>query len=119
MTADNPNIADLSDIYRPTNIADQIRQVYDDEWTEAYEELENISQEEETGIIDTLASILKVRIPIRQDSKSNIAIFLHTNQMLLTDFVRPRLSVIKMRSILPYLLKEAKSKDEIEVIYIS
>lgn len=62
MTADNPNIADLSDIYRPTNIADQIRQVYDDEWTEAYEELEKINQEDEMGIIDNLASILKVRI---------------------------------------------------------
>ncbi|XP_053399413.1 golgin subfamily A member 6-like protein 22 isoform X3 [Mercenaria mercenaria] len=59
MTADNPNIADLSDAYRPTNIAEQFREVYDNEWTHAYEELDIQNPEEETKIIDTLVTILK------------------------------------------------------------
>ncbi|XP_060604673.1 protein Daple-like isoform X2 [Ruditapes philippinarum] len=59
MTKDNPNIADLSDNYRPTNIAEQFREVYDNEWTQAYEELDQHYRNDETRIIDSLLSILK------------------------------------------------------------
>lgn len=62
MTAGNPYIADLSDAYRPTNIAEQFRQVYDDEWTHAYEDLEKHDSHDETVIIDILLNMLKVII---------------------------------------------------------
>jgi hypothetical protein len=59
LTDGNPEIADLSDPFRPTNIAEQFRQLYDDEWTCALEEL-GVSFEREEEIIDFLACIIKV-----------------------------------------------------------
>ncbi|XP_069130513.1 DNA ligase 1-like isoform X3 [Argopecten irradians] len=39
MTEGNPNIADLSDPNRPTNLATKYKELYDNEWTNAYETL--------------------------------------------------------------------------------
>ncbi|XP_060556668.1 CAP-Gly domain-containing linker protein 1-like isoform X2 [Ruditapes philippinarum] len=58
LTDGNPAIADLSDPFRPTNIAEQFRQLYDDEWTCAFEEL-GVSFERDEEIIDFLACIIK------------------------------------------------------------
>ncbi|KAL4229695.1 hypothetical protein ACF0H5_010083 [Mactra antiquata] len=39
MRYNNPNIADLSDENRPTKVAEKYSELYDNEWTEAYEAL--------------------------------------------------------------------------------
>ncbi|WP_263081295.1 hypothetical protein [Endozoicomonas sp. Mp262] len=50
LTDQNPNIADLSDPNRPTKLAEQLSSLYDDEWTDAYEELEKAGYSEKAGI---------------------------------------------------------------------
>ena len=40
LTAGNPNITDLSDGFRPTKLGEMYMQLYDDEWTEAFDGLE-------------------------------------------------------------------------------
>lgn len=59
LTSGNPDIADLSDVYRPSNIADQFRQMYDEEWTHAYEDLEKKYPNDEVKAILNLATMLK------------------------------------------------------------
>lgn len=39
LTKDNAAIADLSDKHRPTKLAEMYGELYDDEWTNAYEAL--------------------------------------------------------------------------------
>ncbi|KAL3879284.1 hypothetical protein ACJMK2_031586 [Sinanodonta woodiana] len=38
MTHNNPNIADLSDVFRPTKLSEEYSQLYDNVWTDAFEE---------------------------------------------------------------------------------
>ena len=59
MSHDNPDIADLSDPYRPTKIAEMFSQLYDDEWSDAFVIL---SKQEEEGAISILMKILQVKI---------------------------------------------------------
>ena len=40
LTDNNPNIADLSDPNRPTKIAEFYTELYDNQWTDAYDEME-------------------------------------------------------------------------------
>ena len=59
MSANNPDLADLSDPYRPTRLAESFSQLYDDEWTHAYEDLQR-KIKSERDVIETLAKVLKV-----------------------------------------------------------
>ncbi|XP_053400501.1 uncharacterized protein LOC123558290 [Mercenaria mercenaria] len=52
----NPNIADLSDQNRPTKIAEKLSELYDNEWTDAFDALNDEMSETET--IDFLLDIL-------------------------------------------------------------
>lgn len=54
----NPNIQDLSDTKRPTKIVEAFGELYDNEWTNALEDLLK-TQHSEREAIDTLAGILK------------------------------------------------------------
>ncbi|XP_060608166.1 uncharacterized protein LOC132760244 [Ruditapes philippinarum] len=54
----NPDIADLSDPFRPTKLAEEFREIYDDDWTHAYEELDTNSKPESDNI-DTLTYLIK------------------------------------------------------------
>lgn len=54
----NPNIQDLSDTKRPTKIVEAFGELYDNEWTNALEDLLK-TQLLEREAIDTLAGILK------------------------------------------------------------
>lgn len=54
----NPNIADLSTEIRPTKIGENFMQVYDNEWTDAFEELGQNGQDDKQ-CIDSLLKILK------------------------------------------------------------
>ncbi|XP_052794069.1 uncharacterized protein LOC128227498 isoform X2 [Mya arenaria] len=57
----NPDITDLSDPYRPTILAQKFSQIYDDEWTAAFEDLQssNYFRDNEKETIDVLSDILK------------------------------------------------------------
>ncbi|KAH3737822.1 uncharacterized protein LOC127850501 isoform X1 [Dreissena polymorpha] len=46
----NPAIADLSDPYRPTKLADQFSSLYDNEWTDAFDVLQNLNCSEQQTV---------------------------------------------------------------------
>lgn len=58
MAADNPDLTDLSDPYRPTKLVELFKQVYDDDWSHAFEDLER-TRLPERKIIGILEKILK------------------------------------------------------------
>ncbi|KAH3830303.1 hypothetical protein DPMN_103543, partial [Dreissena polymorpha] len=53
----NPNIADLSDVNRPTKIAEKMSELYDNEWTDAFDSLEK--RHPDDNIVQKLVNILK------------------------------------------------------------
>lgn len=53
----NPNITDLSDSNRPTKIAEKYNELYDNEWTDALEELTEERYQEEGAIAELLACV--------------------------------------------------------------
>ncbi|XP_053390706.1 rho-associated protein kinase 2-like [Mercenaria mercenaria] len=48
LTYNNPNIADLSDEKRPTKLAEEFSELYDNEWTDAFEDLQIENEKEKT-----------------------------------------------------------------------
>ncbi|XP_056012104.1 uncharacterized protein LOC125681055 isoform X8 [Ostrea edulis] len=58
LRVNNPGIADLSDENRPNKLGEKFSELYDNEWTEAYESLEDVGVDEEE-IIKKLLDILK------------------------------------------------------------
>lgn len=54
----NPGITDLSDPNRPLKLAEKVSELYDNEWTNAMENLENLDIQEEKGI-KVLLKIIK------------------------------------------------------------
>ncbi|XP_061164927.1 myosin-11-like [Saccostrea echinata] len=59
LTEGNPNIADLSDKNRPINLAEKFSELYDNEWTDALEELMDSEKKSEEEGIDILFHIVK------------------------------------------------------------
>lgn len=51
LTTNNPAITDLSDRYRPMKLSEMFSEVYDDNWTDAVEELSSEGIEEKTVVI--------------------------------------------------------------------
>jgi len=60
LTDGNPNITDLNDQNRPGNVADQFSEVYDNEWTNAFEVLQTMGFTEKKAIVQ-LRKLVKVR----------------------------------------------------------
>ena len=61
LAASNPNIADLSDMNRPTLLVEKFTALYDDEWTNAFDALQqNPVYGSETEIIGQLLQLLMV-----------------------------------------------------------
>ena len=58
LSADNPDIADLSDENRPTKLAEKYSELYDNEWTDAFEVTEELKGEKQA--IKILLTILQV-----------------------------------------------------------
>ncbi|XP_052281639.1 uncharacterized protein LOC127879078 isoform X2 [Dreissena polymorpha] len=56
---DNPDITDLSDPNRPTKTAERFSELYDNEWTDAFEEKIRSSQVDEKIIILDLLKVVK------------------------------------------------------------
>ena len=46
LTADNPNIADLSDPNRPTKLVEMMSELYDNQWTDAFEALQTLKNDD-------------------------------------------------------------------------
>lgn len=59
LVENNPAITDLSDTNRPTKLAEIYSELYDDEWTDAYEGLQNTGYTE-LETIDILRETLLV-----------------------------------------------------------
>ncbi|WAQ99631.1 hypothetical protein MAR_024004, partial [Mya arenaria] len=57
LTDNNPNIADLSDKNRPTKLAERYSELYDNQWTDAFEIVNN-QLHDEKSTIDSLSNIL-------------------------------------------------------------
>lgn len=57
LTDNNPNIADLSDRDRPTKLAEKFAELYDNQWSDAFEELQKSFSSDEQ-IIEILLEIL-------------------------------------------------------------
>ncbi|KAL3879559.1 hypothetical protein ACJMK2_031853 [Sinanodonta woodiana] len=73
LTDSNPNIADLSDTNRPDKLTEQMSELYDNEWTGAYEYLTEIEglQDEET--VRLLLNILHTMYAICLESTTKQA----------------------------------------------
>ena len=63
MRSNNPNLADLSDPYRPTELGKMFGEIYDNEWSDGFEVVRG---ETEKDKIDVLYSTLMVGIHIKQ-----------------------------------------------------
>lgn len=57
LTEGNPAIADLGDPNRPTQLGEKFAEMYDNEWTDAMEELDG----DEQSSIKTLKTIVEAR----------------------------------------------------------
>ncbi|XP_060582843.1 uncharacterized protein LOC132739193 [Ruditapes philippinarum] len=57
LTDSNPNVTDLSDRHRPTKLAEKYAELYDNQWTDAFDVLDKIFPSEEK-IINILLNIL-------------------------------------------------------------
>lgn len=66
LTTNNPNIADLSDRNRPTKLGEKFEQLYDNEWSEAFEYLKEIPMDEDQ-ILKTLVDISRKAYEFCQD----------------------------------------------------
>lgn len=61
LTDGNPNFADLSDRNRPTKIGEKFGMVYDEEWSEAYDEIKNLHRDQtDEGVYEILLNIVMV-----------------------------------------------------------
>ena len=62
LVQDNPNVADLSDLNRPTKLAEKFSELYDNDWTDAFEVLVDQYRFSEEQGIKRLLDILMVCI---------------------------------------------------------
>lgn len=51
LKSNNPNIADLNDPNRPTKLAEMFSELYDNEWTDAFEALDNKPDEDRIAML--------------------------------------------------------------------
>ena len=59
LTYNNPNIADLSDEKRPTKLAEEFSELYDNEWIDAFEELQFENEDEKTTYMLHILKVFK------------------------------------------------------------
>lgn len=95
----NPGITDLSDPNRPLKLAEKVSELYDNEWTNAMENLESLNITEEKGIM-ILLRIIKVGSFLLL----LITKFSYTNALLITK--NPVVSPIGVKSKcnIPYIM---------------
>ena len=69
LRAGNPNIADLSDPNRPTKIAEAFKELYDNEWTNAFEEMHKNTIWQDTDLVLNLLEMLQVGYNVHEKIK--------------------------------------------------
>ncbi|XP_062621113.1 uncharacterized protein LOC134282722 [Saccostrea cucullata] len=67
LTDGNPNFADLSDRNRPTKIGEKFGLVYDEEWSEAFEEIKTNQKKDDVETYNILMQIVKIGIKFCQE----------------------------------------------------
>lgn len=60
LTDGNTAVANLSDPHRPEKMAEKFSQLYDDEWTSAYDVLTSMFAMDEKVAVDCLLNVTKV-----------------------------------------------------------
>lgn len=65
LTDNNPNIADLSDANRPTKLGEMFGELYDNQWTDAFESLTSGDRRTEREAVTTLLNIVQVCYKIK------------------------------------------------------
>ncbi|KAK3607103.1 hypothetical protein CHS0354_026310 [Potamilus streckersoni] len=72
LTQGNPIIADLSDQNRPDKLTEQFSELYDNQWTDCYQDLVNILKRTEEESINILLQIVQASYNICLDRSQNI-----------------------------------------------
>lgn len=80
LTAGNPNIADLSDKHRPTKIGEFYSELYDNEWSEAFEVIKPLvyphaTEDPDTEYFEEVLRILKNILMVRTFSCCESGLF--------------------------------------------
>ena len=57
LALDNPNITDLSDPNRPTKVVEMMTELYDNEWTDAFEALQSCKKNSDSTAVDDKKSV--------------------------------------------------------------
>jgi len=60
LTDNNPNIADLSDLNRPTKLAEQLSELYDNTWTDLFENLTEQNELDYQKAVEAILELFKV-----------------------------------------------------------
>jgi len=60
LTDNNPNIADLSDLNRPTKLAEQLSELYDNTWTDLFENLTEQNELDDQKAVEAILELFKV-----------------------------------------------------------
>jgi hypothetical protein len=61
LTDNNPQVTDLSDQDRPTKLAERFQELYDNQWTDAFDRIDKLYKGNEENTIEKLLNILLVR----------------------------------------------------------
>ncbi|XP_052793230.1 uncharacterized protein LOC128227070 isoform X1 [Mya arenaria] len=73
MSDNNPDITDLSDPNRPTKLAEMFSELYDNEWTEAYDVLtEKDTQEKQDACKNLLKIFVDIYVQCRQKADADL-----------------------------------------------
>ncbi|XP_060569842.1 uncharacterized protein LOC132728252 isoform X1 [Ruditapes philippinarum] len=68
----NPNIADLSNPYRPTKIAEQFSELYDNHWKDAFQTLKNKDQENTAYLLKIIVDCFEICWKISKNHQRNL-----------------------------------------------
>lgn len=85
LTDGNPNIADLSDENRPTKLAEMYSELYDNEWTNAYELFTEDGETEENACSILVKTLCVSVLPYANQRLKSIEVFFtqHTQTICL------------------------------------
>ena len=82
LTDNNPNIADLNDRNRPTKLAERYVELYDNQWTDAFDVLikEYEDEEKTIGILLHILQVKNVLIKYKTENKYSELLFYGLNK---------------------------------------
>ncbi|KAK3607090.1 hypothetical protein CHS0354_026298 [Potamilus streckersoni] len=72
LTAGNPNITDLSDPNRPDKLAEQFSELYDNLWTDCFQNMVDYLEKTEEEAVQILLTIIKTAYDISLERSKNI-----------------------------------------------